>query len=216
MVLVNAGMPGAPQYCRVRGEPRRRKMGKKTKDELKLMESVAGVMSAIVTILVAAVRKLGGGFSDFRRLTTPEGVKTVEKIAALIVGQFIFERMLEACKFDWVNSNITPENFPIAEEPEGSEFVLVHLNKTASTEEAEAEIKKQGLEPATLADLLLYVRNNPNKQKEFPIVALGSKQDLDGYWNSPYASYWFGERNLVLRWREDDWSRRFRFLARKR
>ncbi|MBU1179636.1 hypothetical protein KJ885_01695 [Patescibacteria group bacterium] len=130
----------------------------------------------------------------------------------------IFQRMLEACKFDWVNDNITQENFSILEEPnENTEYVLVDMGKPVSTEEAEAEIKKQGLPLTTLADLLLYVRKNPDKQKEFPIVALGSRwQHSSGRWFSPYAACWGSWRRLRLCWRERDWNDRCRFLARKR
>jgi hypothetical protein len=69
------------------GEPiERRPQMAKTKDELKLMEGIAGTLLSVVTALRLAVVKLGGDFSDFHRLTTPEGVETVEQIAALIVG----------------------------------------------------------------------------------------------------------------------------------
>ncbi|MCG2693720.1 hypothetical protein L6259_00310 [Candidatus Parcubacteria bacterium] len=130
----------------------------------------------------------------------------------------IFHRMLFACEFDWVNKSVTEENFPVAEAPdEDTEYELVCLNRMASTKEAEAEIKNRGLEPATLADLLLYVRKNPDEQKRYPIVALGSRwQDSDGCWWSPYADYWRGGRYLGLNWREHDWRGRCGFLARKR
>jgi hypothetical protein len=129
----------------------------------------------------------------------------------------VFVRMLASCKFGWVNDNITPENFLITEEPEdGTEYVLVHLSKVTSTDEAEAEVKKLGLELANLADLLLYVRKNLDKQREFPIVALGVRwRSPHGSWFSPYASDWYGKRYLDLDYRENDWNGNYRFLARK-
>jgi len=56
----------------------------KKPEELKMMESVAGVLLSIVGLLVAAVKKCGGGFADFHRLTTPEGADDVAAIAAII------------------------------------------------------------------------------------------------------------------------------------
>lgn len=129
----------------------------------------------------------------------------------------MFERMVALCKFDWVNDNITPKNFPVMEEPApDTEYELVCMEKCASTNEAEAETGRRGLLPTTLADLLLYVRKNPNEQRKYPIVVLGSKwQLLDGRWCSPYALDWDGRRYLNLFCREDDWDGSFRFLARK-
>jgi hypothetical protein len=134
-----------------------------------------------------------------------------------VFGANLLQSMLASCKFGWVNDNITPENFLITEEPEdGTEYVLVHLSKVTSTDEAEAEIKKLGLELATMADFLLYVRKNPDKQREFPIVALGVRwQFPSGSWYSPCASDWLGKRLLGLLYRGSDWHGNYRFLARK-
>ncbi|MBU4421783.1 hypothetical protein KKB41_02360 [Patescibacteria group bacterium] len=164
-----------------------------------------------------------GMFSDLAH-KLQHGSLTPEELSLFLqrknpFSEPIFQRMLEACKFDSVNDNIThtQENFPILEEPdEDTEYVLVHLNRRVSTEEAEAEIKEQGFVSGTLADLLLYVRKNPDKQKEFPIIALGSRwQHSGGNWYSPYAHYWDGRRHLYLHWREGDWGGHCRFLARK-
>lgn len=135
----------------------------------------------------------------------------------VVLAMTIFQRMLAICNFDWVNENINSQNFPIAGEPaEDTEYKLVCLEREASTDEVEAEIKRRGLVSADLADLLLYVRKNPNKQREFPIVALGPRWQLsDGRWCSPYVRGWRGERHLDLRCREDDWHGLYRFLARK-
>lgn len=124
--------------------------------------------------------------------------------------------MINVGKYDWVNSNITQEHFPIeGEAAQEVDLVLVHLNRWARTSEVEAEIKKQGLRPADLAELLAFGAKYPDVQKQFPIAALGS------VWVSPsgnrYVPYldgsWNGERGLDLRWYEDHWDDYWRFLA---
>jgi hypothetical protein len=148
---------------------------------------------------------------------TREIIQRVLENPNCVFGANVLERMLAACKFDWVNNNIIPENFLVTEEPnKDTEYVLVHLNKVASTDEVEAEIKRHGLESANLADLLLYVRNSPDRQREFPIVALGVRWQYPyGRWYSPCASGWYGRRRLNLCYRECGWGGSYRFLARK-
>lgn len=153
--------------------------------------------------------------SETGRITREMFQKFLENPGLVLGG--VLERMLAACKFDWVNDNITPKNFPVENEPaDDTEYELVCLEKYASTDEAEAEINNRGFLTATLADLLLYVRKNPEEQRKYPIVALGSRwQVSDGRWFSPCANGWIGKRFLSLYYREVDWRGFYRFLARK-
>lgn len=123
--------------------------------------------------------------------------------------------MIWAGKYDWVNSDITSEHFPItgSGKIEG-DLVLVHLNRSASTDEVRKELESRGLRPATIAELLAFGVKYPNKQREFPIIALGS------VWQRPVGRCHVAglggsasRRDLRLYWCEDGWDGGCRFLA---
>lgn len=123
------------QSCMVRDKgraERERKMSKRSRDELETMKMVAGVMLAVVTAIVNAVREIGGTFEHVHRLTKPEGAETVRAIAALIVNggktatktlgdtyrvtvdyTKSLAEMIAAGKYDYVNPYINEKNFPI-------------------------------------------------------------------------------------------------------
>ena len=123
-------------------------------------------------------------------------------------------QMIEAGKYDWVNSDITSERFPDIG-PDGEyELVLVHFNRVVSTEEALAEIRRRGLDPATLVQLLALGENFPDVQRQFPVIALGSCCVLSGgYRCSPCLSVSGHRRRLNLDWLGDGWHGDCRFLA---
>jgi undecaprenyl-diphosphatase len=51
---------------------------------------------------------------------------------------------------------------------------LFHFNRDISSEDAIAEMDKDGFRPATLAELLALGEAQPELQKQFPIIALSS------------------------------------------
>ncbi len=117
-------------------------------------------------------------------------------------------------KYDWVDENITDVNFPI---PEGFAFglepKLYHFNRYISSRNVIKEMEKDGFRPATIWDLLDYGAKNPELQRQFPIVALGSVEQMDSLRRVAYFSRRGVARILVLSWFEDDWPGQFRFLA---
>lgn len=123
-------------------------------------------------------------------------------------------QMIEAGKYDWVNSDITPERFPDIG-PDGEyELVLVHFNRVVSTEAAIAEMLKCGLTPAFIGMLLAFGEKYPEIQRQFPIVALSSVcVHSVGPRYSPYLSQDGRKRDLSLSWLDIDWSEGCRFLA---
>lgn len=141
---------------------------------------------------------------DFRAifLTNEECVKKIlalreeEEKAKAEHWQEIFKRIVKNCMFNSVDAGITYESLPIIEEPStDTEFTLVNLNYFANLKEAQAEIEKRGLVPATFAELLFYIGNNqdirnPYRNEERMYIALGSRcQDPYGNWCSPYAKF---------------------------
>ena len=123
--------------------------------------------------------------------------------------------MISAGHYNGGNDEITAENFPF--DGEGTvevEVQLVHLNRVASTDEVLAHLEVNGLRPATLAELLAFGAANPDVQREFSVVALGSSWvSRLGARNVPYLYRRGAKRNLSLYGHGDQWNEICRFLA---
>jgi hypothetical protein len=109
---------------------------------------------------------------------------------------------IAAGKYDRVNDNITPANFPQACKTGDVEVTLVTIERDMTTEEVVAELSKRGFRPATLPELLALGAAQPDLKQQFNfMVALGSRwlnSDSDVsvpilVWNGSY-------RNLDLYW----------------
>lgn len=124
-------------------------------------------------------------------------------------------QMISAGRYDWTNDDINAQNFPIQGEGKAEcELVLVHLGKVATTDEVLAELDRRGLRPAKIEELLALGATRPELQKEFPIMALGSRFVLqDGDRGFAYLDWDGSERGLDLHWVGNDWRGIYRFLA---
>lgn len=122
-------------------------------------------------------------------------------------------------EFGYVSSNINDERFSV--EPGGISQVAIAPLKLhrdgeewISTDEAVKRMSEQGTRPATGREARAYAKANPEVQRQFPIVALGSSWvDLNGDRLVPYLVDWRGERALDLDWTGGDWNSGWRFLA---
>ncbi len=128
------------------------------------------------------------------------------------------KQMIADGNYDWVNGNVTEENFPIAKELKGKKVEvstkLFHFNRSISSKDAIAEMDKDGFRPATLEELLALGEKHPELQRQFPIVALDSVwSDPDGNRFVPCLGVGGGGRELLLHWFGLDWGARYRFLA---
>jgi len=125
------------------------------------------------------------------------------------------EQMKDDGHYDWSNSNINSQNFPLS--GEGTVNVtleLVHLNRLASSQDVLDHLEANGMRPATVEELLMFGVTYPDIQREFPIVCLGSSWvDPDGDRDVPYLRRDGSRRNLDLDWLDDDWDDVCRFLA---
>ncbi len=184
--------------------------------------------------LTDEVLNLGGDDEDLRRLESNGDLR--RKLAELIVGTTkeaatilkvvvdygkSLAEMIAAGKYDgYINPDITEKHFPIPKIPAGLptkvelNLKLVHFNKVMTSDQVLAELKKQGLRPATLPELLAFGAAYPDKQREFPIVALGSvwrgpsgDRSVPGLWGCA------GGRGLDLGWFGGDWGGYYRFLV---
>jgi hypothetical protein len=75
-------------------------------------------------------------------------------------------------------------------------------------------MKKDGFRPATMKELLSYGEKNPEEQRKYPIIGLGSVAELRG---SRRVGCFLDEdpslRSASLRSFDFDWHGRCRFLA---
>jgi hypothetical protein len=108
---------------------------------------------------------------------------------------------IAAGKYDWVNDDITPKNFPEAGcKPGPAEVTLVDLG-AVTTEQANVELDKRGLKPATLPVLLALGAAQPGLQRQNYIVASGSRwSDPDGDVGVPLLCRFGAGRDLSLYW----------------
>lgn len=124
--------------------------------------------------------------------------------------------MIAAGKHDWVNEDITEKHFP-RDKKEGKEKVdleLVYYNRVMTSEQVLSELKNRGYRPATLSELLAFGVAYPEKQREFPIVALGSVWLHPGSGRFvPCLFEWCDERCLSLGRYSGGWHGDYRFLA---
>lgn len=112
-------------------------------------------------------------------------------------------------EFDWVSDGFKKgeakywrlhescQNIPAASL---ESLKLIHFGKVMTDKTALEALKARDLRPANLEELLIYARANPDKQKEFPIVALGSSCLWTGGRGSPCLSWDNGGRDLDLGW----------------
>lgn len=119
------------------------------------------------------------------------------------------KQLIEDKKFDYVNSDITDELFPVPTIKENVEYELVHFNKDISSEDAITELSKGGWRPATIYDLLNWTEWN---DKDW-VVALGSVAEVVGFRHVSCLGKDGSERNLDLGWFDDVvWGSGCRFL----
>ena len=115
--------------------------------------------------------------------------------------------LIKKCKFNWVNPDITEQNFP-PEDIRSEDFKLYNFGRSISSEDAVSEMQKDGYSPANLYELLSWKDWN---SKDF-VVGLGSSAMLRGCRRVPCLGDW-GVRELCLAWWHGEWLDVFRFLA---
>ena len=123
--------------------------------------------------------------------------------------------MIKLGKYDWTNEDINPKNFPLEGTGEVNvELVLVHIGENVSSDEARARIIDQELGISPIEHLLMFGAKNPELQRKFPIVALGSVMVFaDGYRCVPFLGGSAGGRGLGLSGEGGGWDDGCRFLA---
>jgi len=123
--------------------------------------------------------------------------------------------MITVGHYDSVNTDIIADHFPVkGEGKKETEVVLFHFGKTTTSGQVISEMEKAGCRPAQIEELLALGASQPDLQKQFPIVALGSVwRDSDGHRDVPYLHWGGVGRDLLLRWFGRGWTEDYRFLA---
>lgn len=125
------------------------------------------------------------------------------------------ETLLRECDLSWGNENITSKNFPTVEggKKEKREVVIFNFKKDMSSEAVVFEMDKAGYRAGTIRELLALALKEPDLQKDFPIVALGSSAKIDASRPLGCLSSDGGNRCLCLESLGGIWAVGYRFLA---
>ena len=123
-------------------------------------------------------------------------------------------QMVAAGRFGQVNDMITTDFRVHKRENGGKEIIIVHFNREMSLKEALAGLKSLGLRPAELPELCALGAQEPELQRSFPIVGLGSFYK-DEYRNTylPFLIWRGSERRLSLDIFKKGFSGNYRFAA---
>jgi hypothetical protein len=119
--------------------------------------------------------------------------------------------------YNWVNTNITEQNFPRPQHEHGKHeipFRLFHFDKNIASENIIQRMGQKDFRPVALRQLLAWGKVNPELQCQFPIIALGSVwRHSDGRLHVPGIWGYSSDYYLVLSWLDDAWDPYSRFLA---
>jgi hypothetical protein len=121
----------------------------------------------------------------------------------------MLKQLIKKLKFDYVNPDITEVNFP--DDGQRGKVEILYFNEVLTTEKVLEKIEKKGYRPATLYELINYVKDWNGKDL---IAALGSVwQRSDGDRNCPFLCRGGTWRRLSLGWVDDGWNDSSRFAA---
>jgi hypothetical protein len=129
-----------------------------------------------------------------------------------------FEAMIAAGHYDWINHDITSDRFPIRDSNTARvEINIFIFDRCISSVDVVEAITGADTahpwEPANIGHLLCFGASNPEEQRNYPIIALGSVVEVRGDRYVPYLVRHGPTRALRLSWWDSDWYRDYRFLA---
>lgn len=118
-------------------------------------------------------------------------------------------------RYGCVDDDVTEKNFPEKVEKNYEvKYQIFHFNKSIFSDYVVVEMKKEGFKPASIHELLKLGEIQPNLQREFPIVALGTVCSNTRIGIRVPFLYDDGvRRNLGLGWFDGEWPDHDRFLG---
>lgn len=122
--------------------------------------------------------------------------------------------LLKSGKYDWASPDIKRFRMPRSTT---TKVRLIPLDlghgRFVSNTVAKAELKRRGLRPATIDELLRFGAQYPDEQRKYPIAELGSVACIHGFSCIAFLAVSRSQRIAgVLAW-EDEWSNAMHFLA---
>ena len=153
---------------------------------------------------------------DFRRICGLISKSSVTHTSTITVDETkTVEDLTAEGKYKWSNSDVTSEKFPRPENGTRSErkIALFHFGKEMTSEQVIAEMDKEGFRQATIHELLALGIAQPELQKDFPIISLGSVCVLNGRRLVAILYENAGYRGLRLSWFDLGWSGHCRFVG---
>ncbi len=146
---------------------------------------------------------------------------SIDSYLAVVDGNKSFPEMIADGRYDYVNPNITENNFPV--KTAGGKIVkaevslaLIHFNAKIYADDFLRFCITQNFRPGDAAELFVLGAKHPELQKQFPVAAL--KQSWRGgppdyYRFSPCLWSYPGVRSLSLLCNQLEFKPYFRFLA---
>ncbi len=174
--------------------------------------------------LVSAI-KLGTlpNRAEYRKIlglpVTEKNVGAALALQSLTVNYDLsLEAMIQSGRYDWVNSDITAERFPLnGIGTQKFEYKLFYFGRDISSKKVvyaiETEDKCNPWSPAKIEHLLAFGVQKPEEQRKYPIVGLGSVCEVRGHRRVAFLGRDAVERNLRLSWWDGAWPGDWRFLA---
>jgi len=97
--------------------------------------------------------------------------------------------LIEECKFNYVNKNITEDNFPRPDKIQTENWILIRIDHLFNSQEALDKIKKQGCRPANCWELVEWASEHKYQLKEYEYcLAFGQLWiDSDGCHRVPFV-----------------------------
>jgi hypothetical protein len=148
-------------------------------------------LALLMTVDRRPISKRGSGLHTRRTQHVEARQATLPAFHVTVNYDQTMIEMVAAGKYNWKQADWIYEvgRDPLFTRRHGAtevEIVLVHFNREMRSDEAIRELKKMNLRPIEVAELLAFGAAYPEKQVEYPIVALGSmyqgwSPSLDNY-----------------------------------
>ena len=147
-----------------------------------------------------------------------------QEVAPEPVNQFLtiesnlsFRERVTRGQYNWQNSDLTEDRFPVAAEQIGCwEWKLFHFDRDISFKEVWQLTKEEGFTPGAIGHILAFGESFPEEQRKYPIIGLGSVAEVGLEYHVPGLWLHDDGRILYLHCSDDNWARYYRFLGVRR
>lgn len=176
---------------------------------------IADLLDANLSVLIRDTFRVACGL---QKLFPDPIITDLAGIVLPDLAKTLGDRMADGA-YDWKNSDITAERFPLTLPAGPRDLVTAWFQRDMKSEAVEQWAAKNGYDVSPIDDLLAVGAHPVHRelQRQFPIIAPGSSAVIDGHRHVPYLDGDDSERDLDLDWYDYGWSGYCRFLlARKK